>query len=206
VTAKIDRLFGSKTRVSLLAKLLANPEQHYYLRELSRTLSIPYSMLYKEEKNLLALGIVEEEKKGKITLVTVNKHLPYLQELKSLILKTAGIGELLKEALSLSGVQYALVYGSIASGEETPESDVDLLVIGETNEDKVLSAISPVEDKIGREINYILWSHGEFMERIKSKHQLLEDISEKPVLMLVGDEDEFRRTVKRPNNQQGKAK
>jgi predicted nucleotidyltransferase len=204
VTSKIDRLFGSKTRVSLLARLLANPEQHYYLRELSRTLSIPYSMLYKEEKNLLALGIVEEEKKGKITLVTVNKHLPYLQELKSLILKTAGIGELLKEALSLSGVQYALVYGSIASGEETPASDIDLLVIGETSEEKVLGAINPVEEKVGREVNYILWSCGEFMERVKSKHPLLRDIAEKPVLMLVGDEDEFRRTVKGQNHQQGK--
>jgi predicted nucleotidyltransferase len=206
VTSKIDRLFGSKTRVALLAKLLSNPDERFYIRELSRDLHIPYSMLYKEEKNLASLSIVLEEKKGKVTLISINKHLPYLSELRKLIAKTAGLGDLLKNAfLKLAGVHYALIYGSIASGEESASSDIDLLIVGETNEETILSIVSLLEKEIGREVNYILWSKDEFMQRVKSKHNLLIDIAAKPIMMLMGDEDEFRRTVKEQNHRANKA-
>jgi len=194
----MDRLFGSKTRVTLLAKLLMNPEKSFYIRELSRELNIPYSMLYKEEKNLASLNIINEEKKGKVTLVSINKNLPYFTELKNLLIKTAGLGDLLKNALSeLMGIRYALVYGSFASGEESASSDIDVLIIGSDREEKILGAISSVEKAVGREINYILWNEEEFAKRVKSRHHLLMEIASKPVIMLVGEEDEFRRTVKK---------
>jgi predicted nucleotidyltransferase len=198
MTSKMDRLFGSKTRVSLLAKLLMNPDESFYIRELSRELKIPYSMLYKEEKNLASLGIVNEEKKGKVTLVSINKNMPYFAELKNLMIKTVGLGDLLKTALSeLEGMRYALIYGSFASGEESVSSDIDLLIVGNSSEEKILNVVGRVEKEVGREINYILWSEEEFMKRIKSKHHLLREIASKPVIMLVGEEDEFRRTVKK---------
>lgn len=194
----MDRLFGSKTRVTLLAKLLMNPEKSFYIRELSRELNIPYSMLYKEEKNLVSLNIINEENKGKVTLVSINKSLPYFGELKNLLVKTAGLGDLLKNALSeLTGIRYALVYGSLASGEESASSDIDVLIIGSDREEKILGAIGSVEKAVGREINYILWNEEEFAKRVKSRHHLLMEIASKPVIMLVGEEDEFRRTVKK---------
>jgi predicted nucleotidyltransferase len=194
----MDRLFGSKTRVTLLAKLLMNPEKSFYIRELSRELNIPYSMLYKEEKNLVSLNIISEEKKGKVTLVSINKNLPYFAELKNLLIKTAGLGDLLKNALSeLTEIRYALVYGSLASGEESASSDIDVLIIGSDGEEKILGAIGSVEKAVGREINYILWNEEEFAKRVKSRHHLLMEIASKPVIMLVGEEDEFRRTVKK---------
>lgn len=197
MTSKIDRLFGSRTRLSLLSKLMMSPDRSFHIRELSRELNIPYSMLYKEEKNLASLGILNEEKKGKVTLVSINKKLPYFAELKGLIMKTVGLGDLIKEAFSeLIGLRYALIYGSFASGEELESSDVDLLIIGDLKEEKVLSAISQIEKKVGREINYILWGEEEFRKRVKSKHHLLKDVISKPLIMLVGGEDEFRRTVR----------
>jgi len=198
MTPKIDKLFGSKTRVSILSKLLMNSDKSFYIRELSRDLKIPYGMLYKEEKNLLSLGIVTEEKKGKVTLVSVNRNLPYFAELKNLMIKTVGLGDALRSALSeLKGIRYAFVYGSFASGEEAGSSDVDLLIIGNVSEDEVLSVVSRVEKEVGREINYILWSEEEFLKRVKSRHYLLENIASKPIIMLVGVEDEFRRVIKK---------
>jgi predicted nucleotidyltransferase len=194
----MDRLFGSKTRVTLLAKLLMNPEKSFYIRELSRELNIPYSMLYKEEKNLVSLNIISEEKKGKVTLVSTNKSLPYFAELKNLLIKTAGLGDLLKSALSeLTGIRYALVYGSFASGEESASSDIDVLIIGSGREEKILGAIGSVEKGVGREINYILWNEEEFAKRVESRHHLLMEIASKPVIMLAGEEDEFRKTAKK---------
>jgi len=198
MTSQVDRLFGSKTRVALLSKLMMTPDRSFFIRELSRELKIPYGMLYKEEKNLLSLGILTEEKRGKVTLVSVNKKLPYFAEIRRLITKTAGLGDLMKSALSrLEGIRYALIYGSFASGDESESSDIDLLVVADVNEERVLNAISETEKEVGREINYILWSEKEFAKRVKSRHHLLTDIATKPLIMLIGEEDEFRRTAKR---------
>jgi predicted nucleotidyltransferase len=196
MTSKMDRLFGSKTRVSLLSKLLMNADRSWYIRELSRELEIPYGMLYKEVKNLVSLDVINEEKRGKITLVSVNKSLPFFAELKSLMVKTVGLGDLLRTALSeLKEIRYALVYGSFASGEESASSDVDLLIVGDVDEERVLSVVGGIEKELEREINYILWTEKEFMERVKRGHHLLRDIASSPVIMLVGEEDEFRRVV-----------
>jgi predicted nucleotidyltransferase len=175
-----------------------NPDKSFYLRELSRELKIPYGMLYKEEKNLVSLGVVNEEKRGKVTLVSANKNLPYFVELKGLIIKTVGLGDLLRSVFSeLKGVEYALVYGSFASGDESGSSDADLLIIGDVPEEKILDVTTQVEKDVAREINYILWSDEEFRRRIRERHHLLKDIATKPVIMLVGEVDEFRRTVEK---------
>jgi len=198
MTSKLDKLFGSKTRVTLLSKLMLNSDKRFHIRELSKILEIPYGMLYREVKNLISLGILVEEKRGKVTLISVNKKLLYFAELKGMMMKTAGLGDLMRDAFSgLEGVRYALIYGSFASGEETESSDIDLLIVGELSEEDLLKAVSQVEKDADREANYILWSEEEFLKRAGSRHHLLTDIVRKPLIMLVGDEAEFRRTVKK---------
>jgi len=198
MTSKIDRFFGSRTRVILLSKILMNPDKSFHIRELTRELKIPYGMLYKEEKNLVSLGILKEDKKGKVTLVSANKELPYFVELKNLIIKTVGLSDLIKSAISkLERVKYALIYGSFASGEESERSDIDLLIIGNLNEEEVLNTISQTEKEVGREINYILWNEEELTKRVKSGHHLLTEIASKPLIMIIGEEDEFRSIVKK---------
>jgi len=193
-------LFGSKTRVTLLSRLMTSPDGRFYIRELSKGLNIPYGMLYREVKNLVSLGILTEEKRGKVTLISANRNLPYFAELRGLMIKTAGLGDLMRDALSeLRGIRYALIFGSFASGEETESSDVDLLVVGDLGEEEVLRTVNKVEKDVGREVNYILWSEKEFSHRAGSKHHLLTDIVEKPFIMLVGDKHEFRRAIKKQN-------
>lgn len=197
MTSKLDRLFGSRTRVTLLSKLMMDSDKRFYIRELSKNLGIPYGMLYREVKNLVLLGILQEEKTGKVTLISANRKLPYFSELKSMMIKTAGLGDLVKNVLSgLEGIRYALIYGSFASGAEDEGSDIDMLVVGDISEEEVLKAVSRVERDVGREVNYIVWSEREFSKRARGKHHLLAEIIRKPVMMLVGDEDGFRRAVK----------
>jgi len=203
MASKIDRLFGSKTRVAILVKLMMNLEKKYYLRELANELELPYSMVYKERGNLVKLGVITEEKRGKINLIEVNRNLPYFAELKALIVKTAGVGGVVRDSLEgLKGVEYALVYGSFASGEETASSDVDLLVVGSVDGEEVLHAVADCERRLGREVNYILWSEKEFLNRVVSGHHLVVDIAARPVIMVVGDEREFRRVAEGQDNPQ----
>jgi predicted nucleotidyltransferase len=198
MTYQIDRLLGSKTRVALLSRLLMNADKSFYIRQLAKETNIPYSMVYKEEKNLASLGVVNEEKKGKVTLVSVNKKLPYFAELKGLMMKTAGLASLLRNALSkVTDVRYALIYGSFATGQETESSDVDVLMVGNVGEERILKAFSAIEEKTGREINYIVWSEREFRKRVRSNHHILTETARKPVIMLIGEENDFRRAARK---------
>ncbi len=191
MVVKIDNLFGSRTRVAVLTKLLMEPDKKFYLRELARELGVSYSVLQSEKENLVGLGVLVEEKRGKVNLISVNRSLPYYPDLRGLIMKTSGVmGVLGRELRGVAGVRFALV-----SGSETPASDVDLLVVGDVGEEALMKAVEGVETGIGREINFILWGVNDFGERCRAGHHLLRDIVGKPLVMLVGDENEFRGSV-----------
>jgi len=197
----MHNLFGSKTRVRLITKLMMNPKQTYYIRELSRELGIPYGMVYREIGNLAGLRIIKLEKRGKITLIHVNESLPYLGDLRNLVLKTTGVSHVILEMIPGDSVRFMLVFGSMASGDYGERSDIDLMVVGSLEEEPLLEAAKRIEAETGREVNYVLWSEEEFREKIKSGHHLLLDIAEKPLIMLVGSEDEFRGAVKAAGHQ-----
>ncbi len=199
-------LFGSKTRTKLITKLLMEPDRPFYIRELSRETNTPYSMVYKEIQNLEQLGLIKSEKKGKITLLHVNKELPYYRDLRNLIIKTTGISyTILNQLEDLGNIEYLLVFGSVASGEDTQESDIDLLIIGEIPEDELIEAVRGIEKSVGKDLNYIHWTRDEFEKKIKEKNHLLIDVAEKPIIMLRGSEDEFRGSIKNGLSEENQA-
>ena len=195
--SQVDKLFGSRTRVLILSKLVMNPNHSLYIRQLSKELGLTFSVVYKEIEKLKSLGLVTEERRGRIRLFTINKNSVIYDELRRLLLKTTALGQQLKSSLpELEKAKYVLIYGSVARGEELETSNVDLLIIGNIAEENLIAGIRKVEKEIGREINYILWSEREFEKRVKTKHHLLTEIADNPIIGLVGDVDEFRRTVK----------
>ena len=197
----IYRLFGSKTRTALLTELAMNETQRFHVLELSRRLGIPHSMLIKEIGNLESLGIVNVERIGKLKLVGINTQLPYFKDLKNIITKTSGLKDLIYGRISkVKGVEYCLVFGSFANGEETAESDVDLLVIGSVGTLSLSRMFKELEERIRREINYIVWSTAQLRKRANSKSGFLSDLLSKKVIMVIGSEDGFRRIAeKRPD-------
>lgn len=199
--AKIDQLLGSKIRTKILAKLILNSDRSFYMRELEKDLDVSFSSIHKELTTLKNLGIVIDEYRGKIRLFRINKSSPIYPEIRGLILKTAGIGDVVRDALKGTGqVKYALVFGSVARGEEKIISDIDLLIIGDIDEERLITKVKDAEDKVSREINYIIWSEKEFNKRAKERTGLLVEIEKNPIIMIMGDENEFRKAAKRRNN------
>jgi len=196
----LEKLIKSRTRIKLLKLFCLNREKEFYLRELAKITDENLNSIRRELKNLLKAGIIEEEKRGNQKLYTINRSSPIHEELRKIILKTVGIGDVLRERLSKLDIKYALIYGSFAAGEEVEESDIDLLIIGNLDEENVIKVIRQLESELTREISYILWSRKEFEKRVKERNHLILDIVEKPIIMIIGDEDEFRKIVKRQIN------
>lgn len=192
----LERLFTSKTRVSILEEFLLNPGTEYHIRELARIVNTTPIYVQKELKNLESLGLLGNRKAGNMVLYKLQVKSPIVEDLKRIFLKTESIGgEILKE-LDVKKIKFALIFGSFAKGIETSTSDVDVLIIGDIDEDDVLGSISKTERRVGREINFILWKEREFLQKIREKIPLIREISKTTIIMLIGNEDEFKRSIK----------
>jgi predicted nucleotidyltransferase len=87
----------------------------------------------------------------------------------------------------------AFVYGSVAREEETAQSDIDLMVIGDATLDEVLAPLSSVEKAIGRPVNPTVYSIAEFRSKLASGNHFLGSVLKGRKVFLLGDEDELRK-------------
>ena len=110
-----------------------------------------------------------------------------------MLLKTVGLGELLREPLAQKQAKLAIIFGSMAAGEEREGSDVDLLVVGNLRPRALSDLLGQVENSVGREINSIALTPSEFAARMKAGDQLLTAVMAGPKIFLIGDEDEAAR-------------
>jgi len=189
----IAKLFRSKARKALFQLYFTNPEDSYYLRELERIFDIPVSILRKELMRLEEEGVFISEKKGNLLYYRLNQVYPLFEELKNIVRKTIGIEGLLKDAIyDIEGIAAAFIYGSFAKGKEKAKSDVDLCIIGSIDEDRLISKINAIERSIKREINYTLFTMGEFKKKKKSKDGFILDLIDSKKIMLKGKEDDLR--------------
>ena len=167
MVSSIYRLFGSKTRVSLLAELMRNPDRRYHVLELSRILKIPHTMLLKEIDNLELLGIINVEKIGKMKFVNANRSLPYFNQLRDILIRADGakraeveaIGAKIVPLLKSNDVKRAAIFGSFATGTAKKDSDVDILV--EFSRPKGLGFVSlklALEKKLKREVDLLTYA------------------------------------------------
>jgi len=193
----LERLFVSKTRVKLLGEFLHQSDTEYHIRELARIVNdIPINV-QKELKNLQSVGLLTHRKQGNMVLYKLNKNSPITEDLKRIFLKTESIGkEIFLWLNDKEKIRYALIYGSFAKGTESKSSDVDVLIIGSINEDSILKSTQKIEKQIGRTINFILWTENEFLQKTHDNISLVREILKTPVIMIVGDENEFKRTIK----------
>src|SRR5262249_30196848 len=121
-----------KTRQGILAATLVQPNKAWYVSELARRMGVPSSSLQRELQDLTRAGILTSHRQGRMVYYQANADSPLYPDLRGLLLKTAGLVDVLREALKPLETKIALafVYGSIAKGEERTESDIDLMVIG----------------------------------------------------------------------------
>lgn len=191
----LSTLIRSKSRVKVLTLFLTHPDERFYYTQLFGLLPVPHSALQKELKALVNVGLLETSKEATIRYYWVNKAYPLYPELKSIVFKTAGLADFLRDSLEEIGpVEVALIYGSVAKNVEDMRSDVDVLVIGDIDTDALHEAIDTAEQAISREINSTVYTRKEWAGRVKIQQAFATDILSGPKIFLIGDEDELRRT------------
>ena len=189
----IDHIFP-KARQRLLGILLPRPNQEFYLRELIRRSGLGQGSVQQELASLTRAGIILRRKDGNRVYYRANVSAPIYSELKGLMLKTAGLADVLRDALQPAAgrIGFAFVYGSVARADESAQSDIDLMVIGTISFRELSAIIGTAQEYLGREINPTIYSKSEFLAKLKDGHHFCRSIVREPKLFILGEEDEFK--------------
>ena len=116
-------------------------------------------------------------------------------ELKSLLMKTAGLTDVLRTALAplADHIDVAFVHGSIARGNERQGSDVDMMVVGDALFADVVAAIGPAQEQLQREVNPTVYPPAEFQMKLAAGHHFLKRVMAGNKVFLIGDERGLER-------------
>lgn len=179
------KITKSRTREKILQFFFADVEKKYYPRQLEKILDLPVSNIHRELTTLEKSGLFRKEKIANSVFYYLNKESAIFKDFKNIVFKTIGIeGTLRKELEKIKGIERAFIFGSFAKSKEDSASDVDLMIIGGPNEDKLVTVISKLERLFNREINYHIWGQKEFNTKAKTE-SFIQSILKEPKIELI---------------------
>lgn len=186
-------LFG-KVRQAVLALFYTHPDETFYVRQVIRKVGVGQGVVQRELVALSRVGILKKTTRGRETYYQANPDCSVFGELKSLMTKTAGVAEVVAEAIAAlhDRIAIAFIYGSQAGGNVKAQSDIDLMIIGDTAFTEVVDQIAGIEQKLGREVNPTVYAIDEFKKKIAAKNHFILSVLKKPKIFLIGDERELK--------------
>ncbi|WP_193099945.1 MULTISPECIES: nucleotidyltransferase domain-containing protein [unclassified Burkholderia] len=189
----------SDYRRRVLGLLLLRPDQALHVREIARLTGTTPGTLHKELSKLAEAGILSRDRQGNQVVYRANRSCPIYEELASIMRKTSGMGDVLAEALLPCAEQIAVafVFGSVARGQETADSDVDVMVIGSVGFAAVVGMLYDAQATLGRDINPQVLSPDEFRAGVDGHDAFLRDVLGKPKIFLIGSDDDLAELTRR---------
>jgi predicted nucleotidyltransferase len=189
----LAEILSSRVRAEIFRILFGTDAQEYHLREIQRRAKLAIGTVQQEATKLEKLQLIIKQQDGNRTYYKANTAHPLYREIHNLVLKTIGLTDILRTALSSDAVKFAFVFGSFAAGAEKSESDIDVFIIGEIGLRAVSKLLKDPGLKIGREINPHVMTTKEFITRKSEKEHFIKNVIESPKLMIIGTENELTR-------------
>ena len=182
-----------QTRSAVLSTLLLHPEDSLHVRELARLTGASAGSLHRELRALSELGLLLRQEVGRQVHYRANPDSPVFEELAGLLRKTAGVADVLRDALAplADKVTFAFVYGSMAAGTQRPGSDVDLMVLGRAGFADLARALASAQAALRREVNPTVTTPREFKQKLAAGDGFARSVLKGPKLWLMGEESEF---------------
>ena len=203
----LDALFTGP-RQGILAATLMEPDRWWYLSDLARHLGVHHATLQRELTRLTKAEILLSKRDGNRAYYRANLDSPIFPELRTLLAKTAGLVDELRDALQplAKAIKVAFVYGSIPRGAESSESDVDLMIVGSVGLKALAPSLGEAERRLRRPVNANVYSEKEFAERLNANGSFLRNVLSKEKLFVLGAQDELDRLAQGRANRDAQAR
>jgi predicted nucleotidyltransferase len=189
-----DALF-SKVQQRVLALLFGHPERSFYTSEILRHVDSGVGAVDRELSRLHRCGFVTLERVGNQKHYRANREAPIFDDLRGLLEKTVNVTEPLKKSFErfASGIHSAFVFGSVAKGSDTADSDVDILVVGDDlNYSDLYTAAQEAELALKRPVHPLFMSPRDWRRQASDDGSVINKISQSPKLFFIGSENGLR--------------
>ncbi len=186
-------------RRRILGLLFAHPDEEWHLRDIARLTDLAPATVQREATALHEAGILTRRRSGRQVYYCADTSCPIFLELQGIALKTTGLADVVRRNLRrlADRIEVALIFGSMAQGNVTNESDVDLFVVGDIGLRDLAPALREMERTLRREVNAITMSAGEFAERLADGEHFVTGVLDEPMIFVVGDADDLARLADR---------
>jgi predicted nucleotidyltransferase len=146
-------------------------------RQIHSLLSDDYSLWTIQEalKSLTKLGLVETQTIGRAGVHTINEEHASVAPLRTLLDPVAALRDAVS-AVTDGDVQAVLLFGSIARGEATPDSDIDLAVIAPPDWDNRVELEDSVRMHLGNDCDVLVLTEADFNRLAASGEPVVSDI------------------------------
>ncbi|HEX9172829.1 MAG TPA: nucleotidyltransferase domain-containing protein [Telluria sp.] len=206
-----DALFSPALQ-KILSLLLVRVEQAFHLNEVMRLTGLGSASAQRELRRLHGAELILSERIGNLIRYRANQAHPVYPELHGLVQKTFGMAGVLQAALAALPHPPALafIFGSVAKGQATSASDLDLLLISdELSYGELLTSLASAERTLARKISPTLYTMAEFKKRLRDRHHFITRVLEQPKIFIIGDGDGLGRieqSLAHPLRETGKRK
>ena len=188
-----DALFTA-TQQRVLGCLFGQPGRSFTVSELIQITGAGSGAVQREVARLAGSGLLNMAQVGNQKRYRANPQSPIHDELATIVRKTFGLAAPLREALLpiADAITAAFVFGSVAKGQDTASSDIDLMLISESlSYGEVMAALHPVAEQLDRTINPTLYSPAELKQRIATGNSFVTRVLAQPRIWLLGGEHEL---------------
>ena len=192
----LPSLLFPEYRRRVLGLLLLRPDEALHGREIARRTGLPAGTITRELTKLAEVGLLKRTKRGNQQVYSADTSGPIFTELASILRKTSGLADVLVQALAPAApkLRLAFVFGSVARGQETGGSDVDVMLIGDLGYREAVELLHPCQATLGREVNPKLFSASEFTDKAATEPFLI-DVLAKPKIFLIGNAHDLEELV-----------
>ncbi|MCK4666533.1 nucleotidyltransferase domain-containing protein [Candidatus Dependentiae bacterium] len=178
--------FKSKITKILLSYFFLNEDIKMYVNNMAEKFNLDKRNLVKKLKELEKEGILKTERLGNLKFYTLNKDFSLYSEFRSIILKTTGIQQIIKDKLiRFKNIEHVFIFGSYARDNFDALSDIDILIVGEADTIQINRLFSKLQKEYDREFNVINMSIDEFKKKKKQRNSFINNILNKKHIKLI---------------------
>lgn len=154
----------SKPEQRLLSTVLVHPEQDFGTLELLERMGNGRGAGSNLLKRWTNVGLLRERRVGNQRRLSADPRFVLYTELRQMILKTVGLTYPLAKALAPMGsrLSEAFVFGSVAAGKDTSQSDIDVAVVGDVGLFDVSPLLDAAQAELGRPVHVSVYSSSEW--------------------------------------------
>jgi predicted nucleotidyltransferase len=188
----LAQLVCSRVRAEIFRILFGLQSGEIHLREIQRQTGFALGTVRQDIEKLVKLAVVTRRKDGNRVYYAANSEHPLTTNIRHLVLRTAGLADVLGPALANGKIRCAFVFGSLAAGIADAKSDIDLMVIGESGLRKVSTLLAGIGNQLGREINPVVLEPAEFKRRIRAKDHFISSVMKTAKIFVIGSENDLK--------------